>query len=388
MRPDAMSTKKTSHSSSGRILVLASTGAVGGFLLWSSWADIDQITRAPAAVIVSARDQVIQAPEGGIVKEIMAKEGSHVKKGQVLLSFERAKAESAYLESRAKVAALKASIARLWAEVSGGTPKFPPEVDAYPDIRRNEALLFRQRQTAVNAEIAALRQSLGLVKSELDINMPLLASGDVSRVDVLKIQRQEAEIEGQISNRRNKYLQESQADLSRASEDLAGVEQILAERRDQLERTVITSPMDGIVRNVRITTLGGVARVGDEIMQIVPSDDDMMIQAKVKPADIAFVKPGLPATVKLDAYDYTIYGSLPGKVTYISPDTISDENRGPNDQPYYRVEVKVDAQQKKRNIDIQPGMTATVEIRTGSNTVLKYLTKPITKTLSESLGER
>jgi adhesin transport system membrane fusion protein len=170
------------------------------------------------------------------------------------------------------------------------------------------------------------------------------------------------------------------------------VEQIMAQRSDQLERTVVTSPTDGVVRNIRITTRGGVAKPGEEIMQIVPVDDDLLIEAKVKPADIAFVKPGLPATVKLDAYDYTIYGSFEGSVTYISADTLNDEVRTANEPPYYRVQVKIRgadiAQRAGKRIEIQPGMTAAVEIKTGANTVLKYLTKPITKTLAESLGER
>jgi adhesin transport system membrane fusion protein len=149
--------------------------------------------------------------------------------------------------------------------------------------------------------------------------------------------------------------------------------------------------MDGVVRNVRLTTLGGVAKAGEEIMQIVPLNDDMIIEAKVKPADIAFIRPGLLANVKLDAYDYTLYGSLTGEVIYISADTLNEEVRG-NEQPYYRVQIKTRAQnlvsRGNQRIDIQPGMTATVEIKTGSNTVFRYLSKPITKTISESLGER
>ena len=150
--------------------------------------------------------------------------------------------------------------------------------------------------------------------------------------------------------------------------------------------------MDGVVRNIRITTRGGIARPGEEIMQIVPVDDDLVIEAKVKPSDIAFVKPGLPTTVKLDAYDYSIYGALQGTVTYISADTLSDETRNINEPPFYRVRVKTKVsditQHAGKRIEIQPGMTASVEIKTGSNTVWRYLTKPLTKTLTESLGER
>jgi len=377
---------------SGRILVLASAAAVGGFVLWSVWAEIDQITRAQGQVIASSRNQVIQELDGGIVDELLVKEGSFVKQGQTLVRFEKAKTEASYLESRARAAALKAAVARLKAELYAGEPQFPPELDQYPGIRSNQEMLFRTRQAAIHEEIAALQQSLELVKTELNINLPLLHGGDVSKAEVLKLQRQVAEIQGMITNRANKYRQDSQTDLSKALEDLAGIEQIMAQRKDQLQHTEITSPMDGVVRNVRITTRGGVARPGEEIMQIVPVEDDLLIEAKVKPADIAFVKPGLPATIKLDAYDYTIYGSLQGTVSYISADTLSDETRNINEPPYYRVQVKTRAsdiaQHASKRIEIQPGMTASVEIKTGSNTVWKYLTKPITKTLSQSLGER
>jgi len=205
------------------------------------------------------------------------------------------------------------------------------------------------------------------------------------------LQRQVAEIEGQITNRQNKYFQDTQTELAKVEEDLAGARQVLAQRKEQLDYTEARSPMDGVVRNVRLTTRGGVARPGEEIMQIVPLDDDLIIEAKVRPADIAFVKPGLPASVKLDAYDYTIYGSLKGTVAYISADTLNEEVRT-NEPPYYRVQIKTSSRDLiapgKDRIDTQPGMTATVEIKTGTNTVWRYLTKPITKTLTESMGER
>ncbi len=377
---------------SGRALVLASALAIAGSILWAHWARIDQITRASGQVIASSHNQVIQELDGGIVKDILVNEGSFVRRGETLIRFDEAKARASYLESRARAAALGAAAARLAAESAGGEPHFPPGLDRYPDIRANEQSLFVARQTAVNEEVAALRRSLALVQSELDINLPLLASGDVSKAEVLKLERQVAELQAAITNRINKYRQDAQADLAKSLEELAGLEQVMAQRKDQLVHTVVAAPMDGVVRNIRITTRGGVAHPGEEIMQIVPIEDDLVIEAKVKPADIAFVKPGLPATVKLDAYDYTIYGSLEGTVTYISADTLNDDTRGANDPAYYRVRVKTNksgmAQRAAMRIEIQPGMTATVEIKTGTNSVWNYLTKPITKTLGESLGER
>lgn len=375
----------------GRMLIWGSALAIAGFLFWANWAELDQITRANGQVIASSRNQVIQAADGGVLAALPVREGAQVKRGEVLARFDKTRSEAGYLESAAKAAALRATVARLNAEILGGEPRFPPELAKYPEFRATQLALFNKRQAAVREEIGALEQSRALIREELEMNLPLLKSGDVSRAEILKLQRQAADIQGQITNRRNKYLQDIQTDLAKAEEDLASVLQVLAQRREQLEYTEIRSPMDGVVRNVRLTTLGGVAKPGEEIMQIVPLNDDMIVEAKVKPADIAFVRPGLPASVKLDAYDYTLYGTLTGEVIYISADTLNEEVRG-NDQPYYRVQIKTHAHnlvsRRNERIDIQPGMTATVEIRTGSNTVLRYLTKPITKTISESLGER
>ena len=385
------SVAKTGAEGSGRAVLWTSVAAILAFLLWANWAEIDQITRASGQVIASSRNQVIQAPDGGVLDELLVREGTPVKRGQVLFRFDKNKVQAAYLESEAKVAALEGAVARLHAEVFGGSPRFPSERDNYSEFRANQLLLFKKRQAAVNEEIAALQQLLALVRTELEMNMPLLKTGDVSRAEILKLQRQLAEIQGQITNRRNKYLQDCQTELAKAEEDLAGARQVLAQRKEQLDYTEARSPMDGVVRNVRLTTRGGVARPGEEIMQIVPLDDDLIIEAKVRPADIAFVKPGLPASVKLDAYDYTIYGSLQGTVAYISADTLNEELRT-NEPPYYRVQIKTSSRDLaapgKGPIDTQPGMTATVEIKTGTNTVWRYLTKPITRTLTESMGER
>jgi adhesin transport system membrane fusion protein len=360
-------------------------------LPWAAWAELDQITRASGQVIASSRNQVIQSPEGGVLAEMLVREGDAVKRGQLMARFDKTKAESGFMEGQSKAMALTATVSRLNAEVFGGKPKFPPELDDYPEFKANQLALFNKRQSAVNDEVSALTKSMKLIKEELEMTMPLLKTGDVSRSEVLKLQRQVVDIEAQITNRRNKYLQDSQTELNKAEEDLAGVTQVVKQRKEQLDYTEIRSPMDGVVRNIQLTTLGGVAKPGEEIMQIVPVDDDLIVEVKVKPADIAFVKPGLPATVKLDAYDYSIYGSLDGEVTYISADTLNEAVRG-NDQPYYRVQIKTSIRnlvgKKSERIDVQPGMTATVDIKTGRKSVLNYLTKPITKTISESMGER
>jgi adhesin transport system membrane fusion protein len=361
------------------------------FLVWADFAVIDQITRAPGQVIASQRSQVIQSQDGGIIEQLLVKDGDTVDRGQVLVRLEKARSEASYLEARAKSAGLTATVARLRAEVFGGEPVFPPMLANYPQIRDNQLVLFRKRKSAIEEEVTALETLVALAQRELEMTQPLLKTGDVSRTEVLRLERQVAEVSAQITNKRNRYFQDAQAELSKALEDLAGIEQTMAQRITQVDQTELKAPLHGVVKNVRITTRGGVIRPGEEVMQIVPLEDDLLIEARVMPADIAFIKPGLSATVKIDAYDYTIYGDLPGKLTYISPDTLTEDLRQ-GEQPYYRVRVRTDGRRfsgrPNEDLEIQPGMTATVEIRTGSNTVLKYLTKPVVKTLSEALTER
>ncbi len=361
------------------------------FLVWADFAVIDQITRAPGQVIASQRSQVIQSQDGGTIEQLLVKDGDTVDRGQVLVRLEKARSEASYLEARAKSAGLTATVARLRAEVFGGEPVFPPMLANYPQFRDNQLVLFRKRKSAIEEEVSALETLVALAQRELEMTQPLLKTGDVSRTEVLRLERQVAEVSAQITNKRNRYFQDAQAELSKALEDLAGIEQTMAQRITQVDQTELKAPLHGVVKNVRITTRGGVIRPGEEVMQIVPLEDDLLIEARVMPADIAFIKPGLSATVKIDAYDYTIYGDLPGKLTYISPDTLTEDLRQ-GEQPYYRVRVRTDGRRfsgrPNEDLEIQPGMTATVEIRTGSNTVLKYLTKPVVKTLSEALRER
>lgn len=363
------------------------------FFTWAYYAEIDQITRAPGSVISSARSQIIQSLDGGVIEELLVKEGDVVQRDQVLVKIDGTRLESSYLETRAKSAALAITVARLQAEVLGRQPRFPPEAKAYPEFRETQSMLFKKRIAAIQEELRSYENIKAIVLKELQMTRPLLKTGDVSATEVLRLERQVADTQAQITNRKNKYFQDTQAELSKALEELAGVQQVMAQRKDQLTQTELKAPLHGIVKNVRVTTRGGVLRPGEEVMQIVPLEEDLVIEARVSPADIAFIKTGLKATVKIDAYDYTIYGDLSGTLSYISPDTLSENlNLQHGEQPYYRVHVKTDGRRfsakPDQKLDIQPGMTSTVEIKTGSNTVLKYLAKPVVKTLSQSLGER
>ena len=361
------------------------------FFAWAYFAELDEITRAPGTVISSSRTQVIQSQDGGTLEALLVKEGDTVEVGQTLARLERTRAEAIFLETRAKAAGLSATLARLRAEVFGGKPDFPPEIANYPEFRSNQLALFKKRQEALSAELQSIKDMTGLAIEELNMNLPLVKSGDVSRTEVLRLQRQVADLKSQGANKSNKYFQDAQAELNKVEEELAGTLQLMAQRKNLLDQTELTSPMRGVVKNVRITTQGGVIRAGEEVMQIVPLEDDLLIEAKVSPSDIAFISMGMAASVKIDAYDSTVYGDLPGKLIFISADTLS-ENLKENEKPYYRTRVRTTGRQfsgrPDAEIDILPGMTATIELKTGRKTVLHYLLKPIVKTLSESLGER
>lgn len=361
------------------------------FLIWASYAQIDQISHAQGQVIASTKTQSIQSANDGVVDKIYVSEGQSVKKGDKLIVLEKSQAQASYEDSSAKVAALQATLTRLRAEVYGKALIFPTEVKQYPDFIENQTALFHRRQQALNDEISALNESLKLAQDELDLNVPLLKSGDIGATEIIRLKRQIADLKGQISNKRNKYFQDSQADMTKAEEELSTKEQELTDRSITLERTTIVSQVDAIVKNIIVTTQGARVRPGDIILELVPSGDQLIIEAKLSPSDISFIKKGQKAAVKLDAYDYSIYGIFHGTVKYISPDTLVEKTeRG--DKNYFRVQIALDQTQlvskSGKKVEIAPGMSAQVDIITGSRSVLAYLTKPVTKTFSESLHER
>lgn len=374
------------------ILALIVVGAMGA---WASFSEIEQIARAQGQVIASARTQIIQSANDGVIEALLVEEGQRVKKGQILARLDRSQAEAGYQDSMGKVAALKAALIRLQAEVFNRPLEFPASVLAHPAFVANQRELFLRRQKALKAEIGALEESLRLIREELNLSLPLLATGDIGKTEIIRLQRQAAELNGQITNRRNKYFQDAQAEMTKVEEDLATQEQALAERTAIFERTEIVAPADGLVKNIQMTTPGAKVRPGDVVMELLPTGSALVVEAKLKPSDIAFIRKELPAAIKLDAFDYSIYGVLRGKVVYISPDALTEKTQS-GDHVYYRVQIRIDegalARRNRehlgKSVEIQPGMTATVEIATGSQTVLAYLTKPVSKTFSESLGER
>lgn len=382
-----------SESNAARWVLYISLLFIAALFVWGNWARIDQVSRAPGAVIPSDRLQIVQSADGGVVKEILVKAGDKVTRGQLLVRLDRVKIVAAVEESRAKEAAGRAQLARLNAELYDKPLEFPSSLNNYPELRTNQRMLYEKRRAALQGELKTLSDLYQLASEELKMNEPLLKSGDVSRAEVLRLQRQVADLGGQMEAKRARYLQDLQTEIARTQEELNAVEQNRRQREDQLAYTDLAAPTDGIVKNVRLTTIGAVLHPGDEMLQIVPTDDELIVEAKVRPADIGFIRVGQSASVKFDAYDYSIYGSASGKVNYISPDTLSDPGERGAEQSYYRVHLQVDASQMRprgagEKIELQPGMVATVEIKTGDSTVLHYLLKPIVKTLNESMGER
>jgi adhesin transport system membrane fusion protein len=362
------------------------------FMGWASQAHLDQITRAPGKVIAVARTQSIQSPDGGVVREILVREGEAVRRGQLLVRMDDSKARAAVGEAQSKVAALRTALERLRAEMSDQPLRFSAGLTEYEDFRRNQTQLYERRREALRADLATLGEAVRLAGEEVKMNEPLAHAGDIAPVDMLRLRRAANEASGQLASRRNKYYQDVQSDLAKAEEDLAAAEEVLADRQALLDHTELRAPMDGVVNLITQTTVGAVLRPGDEILQMLPSGDELIVEAKVKAADIGFIRLWHPATVKLDAYDYSIYGVLEGTVSYISSDALVERGPQGTELSYYRVRIRISGArlkgEKGKALQLQPGLTTMVEIVTGSNTVLGYLTKPVTKTVSESFTER
>ena len=361
------------------------------FVAWAQWAQIDEVTRATGTVIASSKTKVVQASETGVIADILVEEGQRVRQGDVVVELRRDQSESVLEEIRAERAALLAIQSRLNAELSGRELSFPDFLTEYPQFLATQNSLYQSRQRALNEELEGIEQTTELVGRELALLRPLLKSGDVSEANVLQLERQLSELSSRAQSLSNNFMSDASAELVKVESDLASVEQRLSQSQSRLEQTTLKAPVNGLVKNLAVNTLGGVVRPGEVLMEILPVDDSLLIELKIPPAEIAFVKEGMTATIKMDAYDYTIFGDLNGQLTYVSPDTLLDQT-GDESVPFYRGQVEsLSGRFSKRpdfEFDIIPGMTASVEINTGSNTVLSYLTKPLTKTLSEALAER
>lgn len=399
-------------------------------LIWAYIAEIEEVTRGTGKVVPSRQLQVIQNLEGGILSEILINAGDVVDKGQLLLRIDDKRFSAPYKKSQFNSIALKAQIARLQAETYNTPFSLPEEVfQNNPEVGRREQALFesRQRELVENLgvlneqiiqreqEIAELRGKIKdirrthlLLAEEIKLTKPLVAAGAVAEVEYLRLKRQDSEMRGQISaaqlalpraesklnearrkvnEEKLKFSNSAKIELNRAYTEIESLSASSVALSDRLQRTSVRSPVRGIVNQIFINTVGGVIQPGMDLVEIVPLDDTLLVEARIKPADIAFISPNLTATVKFTAYDFTIYGGLKAKLEHISADSIIDENG----KSYYLVKVRTDKNYlgtEKAPLPIIPGMVSTVDILTGKKSILTYLLKPILRAKNLALRER
>jgi adhesin transport system membrane fusion protein len=367
--------------------------AFSAFIAWAMTFRIDEVASATGEVIASSHVQIIQAVDGGVLSQLAVKVGDKVKPGQILAKLDQTRVSATVGEVDARLFALKAKVSRLRAEVTGaGSLRFPKHTRrAFLDQAEVERALFKQRRIGLNEETRTLQVAVDLAKKELDLMEQLLKSEDISGSELIGAQRAVNEADARLINRKNKFLEEARIDLAKAEDEISQTEQILTRRQQERQDSVLTSQVTGIVKSIKVTTVGGVLRAGEEIMQIVPIDDDLIIEAKIRPADIARIRTGLEANIRFDPFDYTIFGGVTGSVIYVSADTLKEETQR-GQEIYYRVHVSSLSNPVTtttgKTLEILPGMTTQVDIRTGDRTVMNFLLKPIRKTLSDSFGER
>jgi len=400
------------------------------FIAWASFATLDEVTRGEGRVIPSSQVQVVQNLEGGIVADIRIRESQIVETGDILLRIDNVKAASDLRGARQRHLSLLGSIARLQAEIEERGIDFPPEL--MTEARRvaiDETALFNARQAALQSELEILRnqanqrdqevaeldtrlvqfeRSAVLAADELEITEPLAAKRVVSKVELLRLKRQVNDLKGELESARlslprlklaqreahrrieERFLNfqaEAQRELTTVQTEAAALAEVIAADSDRVNRTDVRSPVRGTIKSLLINTIGGVIQPGQDLVEIVPLEDTLLIEAQVRPADIAFLRPDQPAVVKVTAYDYAVYGGLDAEVESISADTITDD-RGDH---FFRVRVRTDSSNLDKSgepLPIIPGMTTQVDILTGQKTVMDYLMKPILRIRNEAFRER
>ncbi|WP_122606608.1 MULTISPECIES: HlyD family type I secretion periplasmic adaptor subunit [Pseudomonas] len=401
-----------------------------GALLWAGFAILEEVTTGEGKAIPSSKVQVIQNLEGGIVSDIFVREGQVVNKGDTLLRLDDTRFMSSRSESEVDRLTLTAQVERLAAEAEGRSLTLPAEVtSSAPQVAADEQALYESRQRRLASEQRTLneqlrqktqelaefrskqeqfRSSLALVQQELDMSAPLVSSGAVSPVEILRLKRNAVELRGsmnantlaipraeaaisEIKSRGQEselaFRADAARELNEKRNDLARISASRIAIDDRMSRTTVVSPVRGIVKTLKVNTIGGVVQPGSDLLEIVPLEDNLLIEAKVRPQDVAFLHPGQKAMVKFSAYDYTLYGGLPARLELIGADTITDDK----DNSFYLIQVRTDSNHlgsDSRPLLIIPGMIATVDIITGEKSVLDYLLKPVLKARAEALRER
>jgi membrane fusion protein, adhesin transport system len=415
----------------GHHLLLGAVAAlfiIGG--VWAAWANLDEVTRGEGRVITASQVQLIQNLEGGIVSEILIREGDTVDKGQVLFRLQEVRFDSALREGQQTNHALQARIARLQAETRRTALAMPASVTkAAPALAENETRLFEARRRDLQAKRDVLAQQLvqreqelkelqsrrdrlneqlGLVRKEIGITAPLVKQGVVSEIELLRLEREATrlrtdadgaelaiprvrsaieEARRRMEDSETTFLAEASGELAQARAELSKLTETLPALQDRVSRTTVRSPVKGTVKQVLVKTTGGVVQPGSSLAEIVPSEDTLLVEARVRPSDIAFVTPGQKAVVKIATYDYSIYGGIEGTIEHVSADSVQPQQG----EPYYIAHVRTGRNALERGgkaLPVFPGMTATVDILTGKKTVLDYLLKPINKARESALRER
>jgi adhesin transport system membrane fusion protein len=415
-----------------RAILYCVLGVAMILLLWAAVAPVDEVTRGEGKVIPSGQLQVVQSVDGGVVEKIFVKEGQKVERGQILVRIDPTRFVANLREGSAKAFALSAKIERLNALVNGTAyePQEPKGLEGqgseaalilaqerqyYYESRRqlDERLLMARQQLAqrggelseVDAALRSADRSYRMAQEELAITRPLLSSGAVSQMDLLRLEREVSKAQGerqQAQARRGQLLSgnseaqtkirdvevttknEWRAELAAAMAELNSLGPNVRGLADRVKYSEIRSPVNGVVQRVLYNTVGGVVQPGHAVVEVVPSDDRLVVEAKVSPRDIAFLRPDLPAVVKFTAYDFSVYGGMRGKLSHISADSITDEKGN----TYYLVRAETSASQFKDGLPVIPGMTVQLDILTGKRTVLSYLLKPLLRAKQNALSER
>ncbi|WP_348747955.1 HlyD family type I secretion periplasmic adaptor subunit [Pseudomonas rhodesiae] len=417
-----------------RIVRLTIWGVIGFFvflLLWAHFAIIDEVTKGEGKAIPSSRIQKIQNLEGGIVAQIYAHEGQIVEAGAPLVRLDDTRFASNVGETEADRVAMELRVERLSAEVDNRPLNISDNArKTAPNQASNEESLYQSRRQQLADEIGGLQQqllqrqqelrefsskqdqyrnSLGLLRQEIGMSEPLVQQGAISPVEVLRLKRSEVETRGmldgttlaipraqaainevqrKIDETRGKFRSEALAQLNEARTNLSKAQATSKGLEDRVSRTMVTSPVRGIVKQMLVNTVGGVIQPGSDIAEVVPLDDTLLVEAKIRPQDIAFLHPGQEAMIKFTAYDYTIYGGLKGKLEQIGADTVMDEEKK---NTFYVIKLRTDRSHlgtDEKPLLIIPGMVASVDIITGKKSILSYLLKPIIKSRAEALHER
>jgi adhesin transport system membrane fusion protein len=368
------------------LMLAALTVAIG----WASVAQVDIITKATARVVPDGRDQVIASLEGGILRELMVREGQQVREGQELALLDPTRFEAQQAEGQAKRLSLRGAVARLTAEATGKPLRFPPEVESATAVVEGETESYQARQRALNEAVELNRRSIGLLQRELAVAEAMSAKGLMSEVEVMRVRRQVNDLNLQTQERVNRFRQEASAELVKVRTELSMTEEQMVVRDDALRRTTLVSPVRGVVKSIKANTLGGVVAPGASLMEVMPIGSRVLVEVRVQPSDIGFVKVGQPVEIKLSAYEYAIYGALKGTVQSISPDAVGDPDRPTGDATYYRALVRAETSALKaggKTLSVLPGMTGMVEICTGQRSVLGFLLGPMLKS-REAFRER